>query len=59
MTNSPTLLEAIGLAGGTLSLAGQRDLTINNSIDEQADFHRQVPGRGIERVQGKLRRAIV
>jgi protein involved in polysaccharide export with SLBB domain len=40
MTNAPTLLEAFAQAGGTLSLAGQRDLSINNSIDDQADLSR-------------------
>jgi polysaccharide export outer membrane protein len=40
MTNAPTLLDAIAQAGGTLSLAGQRDLSISSSVDEQADLRR-------------------
>jgi len=38
MTNSLTLLEGIAVAGGTLSLATQRDLSVNNSVDEQTDL---------------------
>jgi len=40
MTNSPTLLEMITEAGGALSLAGSRDLSINNYTEEQADLSR-------------------
>jgi polysaccharide export outer membrane protein len=40
MTNSPTLLEAITLAGGTLSLAGTRDLSVSTSLDDTADLRR-------------------
>jgi polysaccharide biosynthesis/export protein len=40
MTNSPTLLEAISLAGGTVSLAGTRDLSVSTSLDEMADLRR-------------------
>jgi polysaccharide biosynthesis/export protein len=38
MTNAPTLLEAISLAGGTISYAAQKDLSVQNSIDETADL---------------------
>jgi polysaccharide biosynthesis/export protein len=40
ITNAPTLLEAIARAGGSLSFAAQRDLSINNAIDDQADLCR-------------------
>lgn len=40
MTNSPTLLEAISIAGGTLSYAGTRDLSVAFSVDEMADLKR-------------------
>jgi polysaccharide biosynthesis/export protein len=40
MTNSPTLLEAVALAGGTLSYAGTRDLSANATTDEIADLRR-------------------
>jgi polysaccharide export outer membrane protein len=40
MTNSPTLLEAVALAGGTLSYVGTRDLSASTSTDEMADLRR-------------------
>lgn len=40
MTNSPTLLEAVALAGGTLNYAGTRDLSASTSTDEMADLRR-------------------
>jgi polysaccharide export outer membrane protein len=40
MTNSPTLLEAVALAGGTLSYAGTRDLSASATTDEIADLRR-------------------
>ncbi|EEF63252.1 polysaccharide biosynthesis/export family protein [Pedosphaera parvula] len=40
MTNSPTLLEGISLAGGTVSYAAQKDLSVANTIDETADLKR-------------------
>jgi polysaccharide export outer membrane protein len=47
MTNSLTLLEAIAAAGGTMSLATQRDLSVANSIDEQTDLsHAFIVRRG-------------
>ncbi len=58
MTNSPTLLEAIATAGGSLSLAGQRDLSINNSIDEQADLSRAFVVRRGQRLPIDFQRLI-
>ena len=40
MTNSPTLLEGVALAGGTLSYAGTRDLSASATTDEIADLRR-------------------
>jgi protein involved in polysaccharide export with SLBB domain len=40
MTNSPTLLEAISLAGGTLNFNVARDLSTVGVNDDTADLHR-------------------